>query len=87
MSRYGVGALSSSGSVFVFDSSTGSEREPSGFMVVVVTDDGSMEELVPSRPTSWRSAAMSRRVLPVGGAREGWEKLGLLSVAVVLDSA
>ncbi len=71
MSRYGVGAASSSGSRSVFEISKGSEREPSGLMVVVVTDEMSMAESLPLWPRSWRSAAISRRVLLVGGAREG----------------
>lgn len=71
MSRYGVGAASSSGSRSVFEMSTDSEREPSGLMVVVIMDETSMGVSLPLWPRSWRSAAISRRVLPVGGGRKG----------------
>lgn len=48
-------------------------RVPSGFILVVVMEGGALEVGEPFRAAE-RSAAMSRRVLWVGGVREGWER-------------
>lgn len=47
------------------------ERDPSGFIVVVVIEGADVDEV---KLRSWRSEAMSSKVFWGGASRDGWER-------------